>query len=289
MERSKPAQYKTTAAQGNSAARRRTPSSLLTATAPVANRFDTILYLVRQTTGADLVTVQIDGMPPQPVPPDLDCIQAPMVHQGQRFGMLRAYAREFPSGAAHLLAGFAVLATEHHVLWSVAQVDMLTRAMTRRAFMADLGDAVVTWARGGTPCSLISFDLDHFKHVNDTHGHALGDAVLSAVAHVVRAELRPCDKLGRVGGEEFAVLVIADTIAAIEIAERLRAVIESTVLREHPHVSFTGSFGVAGCDEGLDDRDALMDAADARLYQAKSSGRNCVVGPHGVEISTEAG
>ncbi len=287
MERSKSSNTPNPAAQGKVAASRRQPNSLLTATAPAANRYDTILYLVRQTTGADVVTLHIDGMPPQPVPPDLDCIQAPLVHQGQRFGMLRAYAQEFQSGAAHLLAGFAVLATEHHVLWSVAQIDMLTRAMTRRAFLSDLGDAVVTWARGGTPCSLISFDLDHFKLVNDTYGHALGDAVLSAVAHVVRAELRPCDKLGRMGGEEFAVLVIADTAAAIEIAERLRAVIESTTLREHPHVRFTGSFGVAGCDEGFDDRDALMDAADARLYQAKTSGRNCVVGPRGVESGTE--
>lgn len=272
-------------AQGQGVARRH-GNPMLTSTAPISSQFDTIFYLVRQTTGAEIVTLHIDGMPPQPVPPQLQCLQAPLVHQGQRFGMLRAYAPEFASGAAHLLAGFAVLVAEQHVLWSVAQMDMLTGAMTRRAFMAELGNAVSTWLRGGTPCSLITFDLDHFKKINDTHGHALGDAVLSAVAHVVRAELRPCDRLGRIGGEEFAVLVIADAEAALEIAERLRAVIEATLLREHPSIRFTGSFGVASCDEGIELRDALIEAADARLYQAKSFGRNCVVGPQGPCVAT---
>lgn len=260
---------------------RRSANPLLTVSAPATGQFDTIFYLVRQTTGAEIVTLHIDGMPPQPVPPELVCLQAPLVHQGQRFGILRAYAQEFASGAAHLLAGFAVLVAEQHVLWSVAQMDMLTGAMTRRGFLADLGNAVATSARGGTHCSLIAFDLDHFKLINDSYGHSVGDAVLSAVAHVVRAELRPCDRLGRMGGEEFAVLVIADADAALEIAERLRSVIESTVLREHPHVRFTGSFGVASCSEGIEGRDALMDAADMRLYQAKTSGRNRVMGPEG--------
>lgn len=255
---------------------------LLSVTNPMSSQYDTILYLVRQTTGAEVVTIQIDGMPPQPVPPDLQCLQAPLVHQGHRFGVLRACAREFPSGAGHLLAGFAVLVAEQHALWSVAQLDMLTGAMTRRAFMSELGNAVSTWARSGAPCSLIAFDLDHFKSINDTYGHGAGDTVLRTVANMVRSELRPCDRLGRLGGEEFAVLVITDPEGALDIAERLRAVIEATVLREHPEIAFTSSFGVASCGEAGETRDSLLTVADARLYEAKSLGRNRVVGAPGL-------
>ncbi|WP_071797267.1 GGDEF domain-containing protein [Natronohydrobacter thiooxidans] len=256
--------------------------TLLSVTDPMSSQYDTILYLVRQTTGADLVQIQIDGMPPEPVPADLQCLQVPLIHQGRRIGVLRAYGREFVSGAAHLLAGFAVLVVEQHALWSLAQLDMLTGAMTRRAFMSELGNAVATWSRAGTPCSLIAFDLDHFKAINDTYGHGAGDKVLRTVASMVRSELRPCDRLGRLGGEEFGVLVIADAGAALDIAERLRAVIEGTHLREHPEISFTSSFGVASCGEAAESRDTLISAADARLYEAKAQGRNRVVGAPGL-------
>ncbi|ATX66647.1 GGDEF domain-containing protein [Roseinatronobacter bogoriensis] len=245
----------------------------------VQEQYDTIFYLVRQTTGARHVTIQFDGAPTHPAPEGLACIQAPLVHQGRRIGILRAYAHEFESGAAHMLAGFAVLAAEHHALWSVAHCDMLTRALTRRAFMVDLGRAVATWSRSGVACSLIVFDLDHFKKVNDTYGHAAGDAVLRAVAHVVQSELRPCDRLGRLGGEEFGVILLADVEAAMEIAERLRAVIEGTIVRDFPSIDFTASLGVASCSAQTDTRDSLMSAADEFLYQAKEAGRNRVMGP----------
>lgn len=251
---------------------------------PMAEQYDTILYLIRQTTGARQVYVQIDGAPVHPVPKDMVSIQAPIVHHGNRIGILRAFAEEFVSGAAHLLAGFAVLVAEHHALWSVAHCDMLTKAMTRRAFMVDLGRAVATCLRGGQPCSLVIFDLDHFKLINDVYGHTAGDAVLRAVAHVVQSELRPCDRLGRLGGEEFGVLLMADTDAAVEIAERLRRVIEGTTVRDHPNIAFTASFGVATCKQLIDTRDALIKTADAYLYEAKKSGRNRVVGAAPVPV-----
>lgn len=253
-------------------------SDVLNLPDPMAEQYDTIMYLIRQTTGARRVCVQLDGAPMQPVPKDMAGIQAPIVHQGVRIGMLRAFAEEFESGAAHLLAGFAVLVAEHHALWSVAHCDMLTKAITRRAFMLDLGRAVATFLRGGQNCSLVMFDLDHFKIINDTHGHNAGDAVLRAVAHVVQSELRPCDRLGRLGGEEFGVMLLADTDAAVEIAERLRRVIEGTVVRDYPDVAFTASFGVATCGPRIESRDALITAADAYLYKAKETGRNRVVG-----------
>ncbi len=246
--------------------------------APVPGQYDTIFYLIRQTIGARHVTVQMDGRQRPPEDPALSCIEAPLVSHGRRFGVLRAYAEQFESGAAHLLAGFAVLVAEQHALWSEAHLDVLTKTLTRRAFMSDLGRAVAAYQRSGRPCSLIMFDLDHFKAINDDHGHAAGDAVLHAVAHVVQSELRRCDLLGRMGGEEFGVLVMADHDSALDIAERLRATIQGTVVRDYPRIAFTASVGVATTDPAIDTRDALVDAADRRLYAAKTGGRNRVQG-----------
>lgn len=250
----------------------------LDADAPAPGHYDTIFYLIRQTIGARHVTIQLDGEPRPPADDHLACLEHPLVTQGRRFGMLRAYAEQFESGASHLLAGFAVLVAEQHALWSEAHLDVLTKALTRRAFMSDLGRAAATYQRSGRPCSLIMFDLDHFKAVNDVHGHAAGDAVLRAVAHVVQSELRRCDLLGRLGGEEFGVLVMADHMTALDIAERLRAVVEAAVVRDYRHVGFTASLGVATVDEQTDTRDALIALADARLYAAKEGGRNRVQG-----------
>lgn len=250
----------------------------LDADAPAPGHYDTIFYLIRQTIGARHVTIQLDGEPRPPADDHLACLEHPLVTQGRRFGMLRAYAEQFESGASHLLAGFAVLVAEQHALWSEAHLDVLTKALTRRAFMSDLGRAAATYQRSGRPCSLIMFDLDHFKAVNDVHGHAAGDAVLRAVAHVVQSELRRCDLLGRLGGEEFGVLVMADHMTALDIAERLRAVVEAAVVRDYRHVGFTASLGVATMDEQTDTRDALIALADARLYAAKEGGRNRVQG-----------
>ncbi|NBB97881.1 MAG: diguanylate cyclase [Alphaproteobacteria bacterium] len=249
---------------------------------PMPGHYDTIFYLIRQTIGARHVTIQLDGEPRPPADDHMACIEAPLVSQGRRFGTLRAYAEEFESGASHLLAGFAVLVAEQHALWSEAHLDVLTKALTRRAFMSDLGRASATYQRSGRPCSLIMFDLDHFKAVNDTHGHAAGDAVLRAVAHVVQSELRRCDLLGRLGGEEFGVLIMADHVTALDIAERLRAVVEATVVRDYPEIAFTASLGVATTDETTDTRDAMIALADARLYAAKEGGRNQVLGAEGM-------
>lgn len=246
-------------------------------------QFGTLFYLIRQTTGATRVLLQRDGQPRPVVPADLACIEAPLVHMGRRLGVLRAYAPRFESGAAHLLAGFAILAAEQQALWAEAHLDVLTKALTRRAFKTELGRAVAMAQRSGLPCSLIMFDLDHFKRINDTHGHAAGDAVLSGVSHVVQSELRPSDRLGRLGGEEFGVLLVAEASDAIEVAERLRAVIEGTTLREFPAIAFTSSFGVASMAEPeVDSVDSLMGLADARLYAAKQSGRNRVIGAGGL-------
>jgi diguanylate cyclase (GGDEF)-like protein len=121
-------------------------------------------------------------------------------------------------------------------------------------------------------------DADHFKAINDRYGHAGGDRVLAALAHGIGARLRPGDVLGRVGGEEFLVLLPhTDLATATALAEALRAHVAS-----QPHglaQAVTVSIGVAVRDAADGDADALIRRADRALYEAKRTGRNRVAGP----------
>jgi diguanylate cyclase (GGDEF)-like protein len=120
-------------------------------------------------------------------------------------------------------------------------------------------------------------DIDHFKRVNDAHGHAQGDRVLCDLVSSVSRDMRGTDLFGRVGGEEF-LLVLPDTSreSAIQLAERLRENIAKEVSVGIPPMSVTASFGVAWITEGSHDLDRLQSAADAALYRAKQNGRNRV-------------
>ncbi|MGY6705732.1 GGDEF domain-containing protein [Roseinatronobacter sp.] len=245
---------------------------------PADARFETLFALIRQTTGATHVFAQFNGDAPQPVPAGHACLEAPLVQNAQRIGTLRAFAADFATSAQPLLNSFAALVVDHAILWTQAHRDALTGAMTRRAFADDLSRAVSEYRRNGVDYSLIMFDLDEFKAVNDCFGHAAGDAVLRAVGAAVQAELRHEDRFGRLGGEEFGVLIAADADTALEIAERVRLAIEQAVAPECPQVVFTASLGVAACDVECDTVDALMAQADSRLYAAKAAGRNTVRG-----------
>ncbi|HEY9855839.1 MAG TPA: GGDEF domain-containing protein, partial [Stenomitos sp.] len=132
--------------------------------------------------------------------------------------------------------------------------------------------------RHAQPLSLILVDLDHFKAINDTHGHLVGDQVLGGVGYVIRGQLRLSDVAGRFGGEEFAIL-LAETGSegALVLAERLRKAIEAWSL-ELPagRLKVTASLGVASLEAAMPGAAALVDAADRALYQAKRSGRNQV-------------
>jgi diguanylate cyclase (GGDEF)-like protein len=127
-------------------------------------------------------------------------------------------------------------------------------------------------------------DIDHFKHVNDTHGHAVGDLVLKQVAQVCKTALREVDVLGRIGGEEFAVLLPQTPGAmAIDVAERIRNAIAQAAFAFGPAgaaIPVTVSLGVSTLDRAHADStgttDTLLQAADTALYQAKNSGRNKV-------------
>jgi diguanylate cyclase (GGDEF)-like protein len=160
-----------------------------------------------------------------------------------------------------------------------ARTDELTEMRNRRAFQ-ELGEiAFAQAARYGDALALISLDIDHFKRVNDTWGHATGDETLRLVALIIQRTLRTSDIAARIGGEEFAILLPRATpMQAIAMAERLRAAMEKAPLyHDNGEIHFTASFGVAVRGPETDTLDRLLAEADKALYEAKEGGRNRVV------------
>lgn len=167
----------------------------------------------------------------------------------------------------------------HEEFERLTQRDALTDAYNKRTFEEKVRFALAAAALQGNPVSLIVFDLDHFKQLNDTYGHEAGDRVLQQVAEVVRnVLLNTADLFGRVGGEEFAVLVECDAMAAHSLAARIRHGIEKATYSFGNHtLSATVSVGVASrATQASESVEALYERADDRLYEAKRSGRNCV-------------
>ena len=163
---------------------------------------------------------------------------------------------------------------EARALGEFALKDSLTGLPNRRHVVRELDRLVEIGRRYGRPVSLISFDLDHFKNINDTLGHPVGDEVLIAVAARAKRHLRRSDTLGRWGGEEFLILAAeTDERFASTLAERVREAIESGTYPRGIHV--TASFGVVTMEPGMTRADLLREV-DRRLYAAKDAGRNRV-------------
>ena len=157
--------------------------------------------------------------------------------------------------------------------------DSLTGLLNRGAIMERLVMEIERAGRDGAPLSIAMVDIDHFKNVNDTCGHAAGDAVLCRIARKLRETIRPYDFIGRYGGEEFIfVLPNCDTSMAIGIAERLRrSVASEAVEAEASVVRITVSVGVAQAQlDEIFDAESLIRSADAALFKAKEAGRNKV-------------
>lgn len=159
-----------------------------------------------------------------------------------------------------------------------AQTDALTGVLNRRSLLERLDAAGARARARGLPIALLFIDLDHFKSINDSFGHAAGDACLRAVIDPIKAELRQSDVIGRYGGEEFVVILSsADEAAAQPIAERIRQrVAELHVSGFGPPIGITCSIGVATSDRSGVWGEHLIAEADAAVYAAKRSGRNRV-------------
>jgi diguanylate cyclase (GGDEF)-like protein len=169
---------------------------------------------------------------------------------------------------------------------SLAVTDALTGLKNLRYFRARLAEACARTRRDGRPVALVVIDLDHFKAINDQHGHAAGDRVLARVACAVTSVCRASETAARIGGEELAVILPgADREAARVAAERIRRAISAQVVHLEGvggrpggsrALSVTASLGVASSQElALRTPEALFEAADRALFVAKASGRNC--------------
>jgi len=166
-----------------------------------------------------------------------------------------------------------------------AMKDRLTQLPNRAA----LEDALSNW--GTDPGTLLCVDIDHFKRVNDTHGHAAGDAALKHVARLFRQALRDEDLAARIGGEEFAIWLPHTPLQpALEVAERIRKSIEASVVPwSGAELKVTCSFGVSAYPQVVSDLNNLLPSADSALYQAKTRGRNRVEAAAGTGSRAPAG
>ncbi|HET7488492.1 MAG TPA: sensor domain-containing diguanylate cyclase [Acidimicrobiales bacterium] len=172
--------------------------------------------------------------------------------------------------AAHASLALRAAALQSEIR-RMATTDGLTGLANRRTFDESLERELAAAVRRGEPCGLILVDVDHFKAVNDTHGHQTGDQVLQVVGAALRSAAREMDVPARYGGEEFVVIVPGCAPAqAVEVAERLRAAVASGPLP----IPITVSAGVASFPADADDGAGLVAAADAALYRAKRQGRN---------------
>lgn len=188
-------------------------------------------------------------------------------HEARNIGLLAAVAR-----------GPLEIGWEIEEVTRRARTDSLTGLANRRHLDEQLKRVVAETDRFGGTCSLILVDLDHFKEVNDQHGHDAGDTVLKHVAQVLGDAVRTVDLCARYGGEEIAVLLPQTSQqGAYELAERLRVTLESRPASHRGEgIPITASFGVATYPVPVPYGDWLLPASDKALYEAKASGRNCV-------------
>ncbi|WP_416463063.1 diguanylate cyclase [Sphingomonas sp. VDB2] len=184
--------------------------------------------------------------------------------------------RGLPSGVVSMIRDMSRHKARQRALQQVAARDSLTGADSRRAFLDKL-DREIERVAIGARSSLLLIDIDHFKAVNDRYGHGAGDRVLSAFVERLRPGLRAGDSIGRLGGEEFAILLLdSDVDRASMLCERLRAILtEPITVGASLAIGVTFSAGLVELD-GASDRSAMLEAADKALYRAKHSGRNCL-------------
>lgn len=168
------------------------------------------------------------------------------------------------------------LAAANQYLEQLVRTDPLTGVANRRHFTEQAQQEIERARRNAQPLSLLMIDLDHFKYINDDHGHAMGDEVLRNFSATVRNPLRTTDLVARIGGEEFVVLLPNTALpGAQEVAQRILDAVRCQVLScENGLLHYTTSIGVANLHEGEASYETLLSRADKALYRAKSTGRN---------------
>ncbi|MBT9384887.1 sensor domain-containing diguanylate cyclase [Pseudooceanicola sp. CBS1P-1] len=199
--------------------------------------------------------------------------------EGFNIGALSAFdvkPRAFTPEDVAIMRHLAALVMNEFELREIAAKDGLTGAMTRRSWIEGVRQEIERCRRYDIAGSLVMMDIDHFKKVNDTYGHPVGDAVLRSIGEVCLTELRNADLFGRVGGEEFAIfLPHTDADHARICAERLRTRIDGTFFRAAgARLHVTASFGICALGNDIASVEHWLHRADAALYRAKRDGRN---------------
>lgn len=181
---------------------------------------------------------------------------------------------------AKLQAKVKTLEGQVAVLQSLADVDPLTGLLNRRGLEKALGVEMSRISRTGETITVVCVDLDHFKQINDTHGHPVGDKVLRKLGEVLRKTSRRTDLVARMGGEEFVIVFPgASAVSNLAHVDHIREMVKNDPVlasTDHPQICVTASFGMAESSEhhAMDD---LFKLADAALYRAKQSGRDQVI------------
>lgn len=187
--------------------------------------------------------------------------------------------RPFDARQGEIMRKLAQIVVEQLELQQIAKQDSMTGALTRRGFMAELDREFLRANRYDRPSALVIIDVDHFKSINDRHGHPAGDAVLISIANTCIATMRQSDVFGRLGGEEFALLLPETELDdAREAAERIRRLIEVTIVEiAGTSIRTTVSMGVGPLTPLAEGVASWLAEADVALYEAKHFGRNRVV------------
>lgn len=187
--------------------------------------------------------------------------------------------RPFDARQADILKKLAEIVVEQFELRQIAKQDAMTGALTRRGFFAELEKEFLRAARYDRPSALLVIDVDHFRNINDRYGHPAGDAVLVSIANAAMATMRKSDIFGRIGGEEFAMLLPeTDAEEARDAAERIRGIVEHTIVQTPAaEIKTTISIGIAPLPLPGEGSDVWFSEADIALYEAKQFGRNKVV------------